>query len=240
MSNVVIIFAGGTGQRMHSGSMPKQFLELNGKPIIIYTVEQFERSADIDGIVIVCLEQWLSHCQEVINRFEIKKVVSIVPGGKTGFESRLIGVREASKFFALDSVALMHDGVRPLIDQKTISDCISSVRCFGSAITTSPAQETIAVKTNDGSIGDILDRSQCEIAKAPQCFLLGDMLKVHNQAYADGIDDCIDTAFLMRKYGYELHSVVGRTDNIKITTPLDYYVFKAIIEANESKELFEQ
>ena len=238
MSNIAIIFAGGTGQRMNSGTKPKQFLELHGKPIIIYTIEQFEQAKDIDGIIVVCLEEWIEQCRELIKKFLIKKVVSIIPGGKTGFESRRAGVIEASKHFSLDSIILMHDGVRPLIDEQTIYKNIECVKEYGSAITTAPAQETITIMKDDDTVGEIFDRSKCKIAKAPQCFFLGDLLKIHNQAFEDGINDCIDTAFLMRQYGYKLHTVAGLPENIKITTPLDFFVFRAIIDARENTQIF--
>lgn len=238
MSNVAIIFAGGTGQRMNSKTKPKQFLELHGKPIIIYTIEQFEQSEMIDGIIVVCLAEWIDYCWKVVHKFGIEKVVSIVPGGETGFVSRREGVIEASKHFPPDSVALMHDGVRPLIDGKTICDNVNSVLKYGSAITIAPAQETITIKSEDGTVGEIFDRSKCEIAKAPQSFFLKDLLKVHNKAYEDGIEDCIDTAFLMRQYGYQLHTIAGLPENIKITTPSDFYIFRAIIDARENSQIF--
>lgn len=238
MSNVAIIFAGGTGKRMNSKAKPKQFLELHGKPVIIYTIEQFEQADRIDGIIVVCLSDWIDYCWKIVKKFGLEKIVSIIPGGKTGFESRRNGVIEASKHFTSDSVALMHDGVRPLIDGKTISDDIDSVLRFGSAITIAPAQETITIKSDDGAVGDILDRSKCEIAKAPQCFYLGDLLKIHNQAFDEGIEECIDTAFLMRQYGYKLHTVAGLPENIKITTPSDFYIFRAIVDARENSQIF--
>ena len=238
MSNIAIIFAGGTGQRMNSKTKPKQFLELHGKPIIIYTIEQFEQANAIDGIIIVCLKDWMDYCWKLVRKFGIEKVVSIIQGGETGFESRRNGVIEASKHFPPDSIALMHDGVRPLIDEKTINDNIDSVKKFGSAITISPAQETIAVITNNGTVGEILDRNKCEIAKAPQSFFLEDLLKIHNQAHSEGVTDCIDTAYLMKSYGYDLHTVAGLPENIKITTPSDFYIFRAIVDARENSQIF--
>lgn len=238
MSNVAIVFAGGTGQRMNSKTKPKQFLELHGKPILIYTIEQFEQSEQIDGIIVVCLDGWIDYCSRLVKKFGLEKVVSIIPGGKTGFESRRAGIIEASKYFSPESVALMHDGVRPLIDAKTIKDNIKSVEEFGSAITTTLAQETVAIKADDGTVGEIFDRNKCEIAKAPQCFFLGDLFEIHNRAYEEGIKDCIDTAFLMRKYGYKLHTVAGLSENIKITTPSDFYIFRAIVDARENSQIF--
>lgn len=235
---VAIIFAGGTGQRMNTKSKPKQFLELHGKPIIIYTLEKFEQSDRVDGIVVVCLEDWIEYCWKLVRKHGLEKVVSIIPGGETGFESRRAGVIEASRRFPDDSVALLHDGVRPLVDETTIHNAIDSVLKYGSAITTAPAQETIAIRMDNGTVGEILDRSKCEIAKAPQCFFLGDLLRVHNQAYEEGVVDCIDTAFLMQKYGFTLHTVSGSPENIKITTPSDFYIFRAIVDASENSQIF--
>lgn len=238
MSNVAVIFAGGTGQRMNSKTKPKQFLELYGKPIIIYTLERFEQSKLIDGIIVVCLADWIEYCRNLIKKYALRKIVSVIPGGDTGFISRRNGVVEASNHFREDSIILMHDGVRPLIDEKTISDNIDCVRENGSSITVAMAQETVAIQSNDGTVGEIFDRTRCEIAKAPQCFFLGDLLKVHNQAFEEGIKDSIDTAVLMQKYGYELHTVVGLQENIKITTPVDFYIFRAIIDAKENLQIF--
>lgn len=241
MSNVAIIFAGGTGQRMNTRSRPKQFLELHGKPILIYTLEPFEKCRAIDGIVIVCLADWIEYCGSLIKKFGIEKVVSIVPGGETGFLSRRNGVLEAARRYSPDSVALLHDGVRPLIDVDTISAAIDCVHRHGSAITISPAQETIALKmegNTTGEIGEIFDRSRCEIAKAPQCFYLGDLIRVHNRAFEEGMTDCIDTAFLMKSYGFSLYTVAGLSENIKITSPIDFYIFRAVIDARENSQIF--
>lgn len=235
---IAVIFAGGTGQRMKTKTKPKQFLELHGKPIIIYTLEHFEKSLMVDGIIIVCIEEWIEYCWKAVKKFGIEKVVSIIPGGRTGFESRRKGIIEAAAHYNLDSIVLMHDGVRPLIDVATIEKDIICVQKYGSAVTVAPATETVAIKINEGTIGEIIDRSKCELAKAPQCFYLGDLLKIHNQAAQDGVRDCIDTAFLMQKYGYKLYSVMGGSENIKITTPSDFYVFRAIVDARENSQIF--
>ena len=188
--------------------------------------------------MIVCLSDWIDCCWKFVKRFGIEKVISIISGGETGFQSRRNGVIEASKHYSEDSIILMHDGVRPLIDGKTINDDIVCVKEHGSAITISPALETVTIKSDDGTVGEIFDRSRCEIAKAPQCFYLRDLLKIHNQAYEKGIKDCIDTAYLMRQYGYKLHTVVGLPENIKITTPSDFFIFRAIIDARENSQIF--
>lgn len=236
--NIAIIFAGGTGQRMNTKTKPKQFLELHGKPIIIYTLEQFENHKQIDGIIIVCVEPWISYCKELIKKFHITKVKAIVPGGETGMLSRYNGITKAAELYPDDTICLMHDGVRPLIDYDTITNNIKSVKEYGSAVTVSPAIETIAVKEADNKVGTIIDRSKCQMAKAPQSFRLKELLNAHQSTIKNGITDCIDTAFLMQQNGYSLYMVEGLPENIKITTPTDYYTFRALIDAKENSQIF--
>ena len=236
--NIAIVFAGGTGQRMNSKTKPKQFLELHSKPIIIYTLENFEKHELIDGIIVVCVKDWIEYCQELVNNFHITKVKAIIQGGETGLLSRYEGVKKAAELYPDDTICLMHDGVRPLIDHDVISQNIESVQKNGSAITVAPAIETIAIKENDGKVGKIVDRSKCQLAKAPQSFHLGALLKAHKDAVESGTNDCIDTAFLMQQYGMDLYTVEGSPENIKITTPTDFYVFRALMDIKENSQIF--
>lgn len=236
--NIAIIFAGGVGKRMHSGAIPKQFLAHRGKPILVYTLEHFQKSPLIDGIILVSVENWIGKCEELIKQFNLDKVTAIVPGGKNGFMSIDNGLRKAAELYPLDSTVLIHDGVRPLIDQQIISDCVDGVNKFGSAVTVSPAIETIIKKDDQSQVETIFDRSICQIAKAPQCFRLGDITEAHDKAIAENRDDFIDSACLMFHYGYKLYTVKGPADNIKITTPSDFYVFRAFVEARENSAIF--
>ena len=236
--NIAVIFAGGTGQRMNTRTRPKQFLEVHSKPIIIYTLEVFENSPKIDGIVIACLESWIDYCRELVHRYGIRKVIDIVPGGETGQLSICRGVERAAEKFGEDSIILVHDGVRPLIDQETISSAIECVKKNGSAITVAPAVETITVRTDSEEVGEIIDRSRCCLAKAPQCFYLGELLSAHRKAKQEGRVDFIDSASLMRYYGHTLYTVQGKPENIKITTPSDFYIFRAILDAQENQQVF--
>lgn len=235
--NVAIIFAGGTGQRMNTKSKPKQFLELHGKPIIIYTLEHFQNHEQIDGIIVVCVKEWIANCKEMIEKFRISKVKAIIPGGKTGMLSRYEGIKKTSELYGGDTICLIHDGVRPLIDHDIISKNIQTVKQYGSAVTVAPAIETIAVKESDNKVGRIIDRSKCQLAKAPQSFLLKDLLKAHNSAIESGIDDCIDTAYLMQSKGFDVYTVECSSDNIKITTPTDFYIFRALMDIKENSQI---
>lgn len=236
--NIAVIFAGGTGQRMNTKSKPKQFLELNGKPIIIYTLEHFSSHEMIDGIIVVCVQGWTDYCQKLIEQFHIDKVKAIIPGGATGMLSRFEGIKKAAELYPKDTICLMHDGVRPLIDHDTISRNIEMVKRNGSAITVAPAIETIAVKGINNKVGQIIDRSKCQMAKAPQSFRLGELLKVHQDAINSGMNDCIDTAYLMQLSGYDVYTVEGRSENIKITTPTDFYTFVALMENRENLQIY--
>ncbi len=236
--NIAIIFAGGTGQRMNTKTKPKQFLELHGKPIIIYTLEHFEHHELINGIIVVCVEGWIDYCKELINKFHINKVKAIIPGGETGMLSRYMGVNKAAELYPKDTICLMHDGVRPLIDHEIISKNIETVEKYGSAVTVAPAIETIALKSLDNKVGEIIDRSKCQMAKAPQSFRLGELLKEHQNAVITGMKDCIDTAYLMQLSGHEIYTVEGTAENIKITTPTDFYTFRALMDIRESLQIF--
>ena len=236
--NTAVIFAGGTGKRMNSRAKPKQFLEMHGKPVLIYTLQHFENHPEIDSIVLVCLESWIDYAKKIIKEFHITKVTDVVPGGATGQESIFNGVERAYQNSSNGKdIVLIHDGVRPLIDHDTITDCLQSVRKYGTAITTTPAIETIFVDGEGDKVGKIFNRSQCAMARAPQCFYLTDLYKTHLQAKKDKKMDFIDSAMLMQYYGAELHTVAGPVANIKITTPTDFYLFRALLDAQENMQI---
>lgn len=239
MANIAIIFAGGTGKRMNTKSIPKQFLELHGKPILVYTLEQFNNHPEIDSIILVVQERWVDYCKNLTLKYHLEKISAIEKGGVTAFESQRNGLKRASEMFSEKSIVLIHDGVRPLIDEDTISRDIESVKNYGNAITVSPATETIMVKTNDetGEVDQIIDRSKCELARAPQGFYLQDILEAHKQAKKEGLE-FIDSATMMQYYGHHLYTVVGRPENIKITTPDDFYSFRALVDARENSQIF--
>lgn len=222
---------------MNTKTRPKQFLELHNKPIILYTIEAFENHPEIDAIVVVCLEDWIPFLQKKLVHYDVTKVVAVVPGGATGQESIRHGLDALAEQVGEEATVLVHDGVRPLISSETISDCIASVNEKGSAITVTPAIETI-VQEQDGQIVNVIERQACRMAKAPQCFKLGELLAAHRRAEVDGLGDFIDSSSLMRHYGHTLYAVEGTPENIKITTPSDFYIFRAFVDARESSQIF--
>lgn len=235
--NIALIFAGGTGQRMNTKTRPKQFLELHGKPIIVHTLEQFDAHPLVDGIVVVCLSEWIPFLERSLEKFGVSKVAAVVPGGKSGQESIRNGIRKISELYPEDSIVLVHDGVRPLVDEETIEFCVVCAREKGNAITVAPAIETI-VRVGGDEVIDIVDRSACRMARAPQCFVLKDLKEAHEESLRQGLEDFIDSASMMRHFGHELHIVEGKADNIKITTPADFFLFRAIVDARENSQIF--
>ena len=236
--NTALIFAGGTGRRMGSAGRPKQFLELHGKPIIIHTLEHFDRHPEIDAIAVVCIAGWIDYLKDQLDRFRIKKVRWIIPGGETSQDSTRAGLNTiAAHCDPADTIVLIHDGVRPLITEQLISDNIDAVKRFGNAITIAPAIETIITVDENENVTALVDRETCRLARAPQSFRLSDILEMHRRSQEEGYDQMIDSASLMIHYGEKLHLVEGPAENIKITTPSDCYIFKAIQEARENMQI---
>lgn len=236
--NIAVIFAGGAGKRMNTKSRPKQFLELNGKPVIIYTLELFDNHPDIDAIVIACIEDWIPFLKKMINKFEIGKVKKIVSGGSTGQESIYKGLCAAEELSSEnETIVLIHDGVRPLITEDTITDNIKKVKECGSCITCIYATETFVVKNDDNTLM-IPERKDSLIARAPQSFLLKDIINAHRKALKEGRNDFIDSCTMMSYYGYKLGLIEGPMENIKITTPTDYFIFRAMNEVHENQQIF--
>lgn len=232
--NIALIFAGGVGKRMNNSITPKQFLKVNNKEILVYTIEKFQDCELIDGIVLVSLSDFIDKCKELKNKYNLNKIISIVPGGATGQESIYNGLVEVDRHYDSDTIILIHDGVRPIVTSDNIKDAINLTREKGNAIPITAAIDTIAINSKDGKLGEIVERSNCAHAKAPQAFFLRDILKVHELAKNDKIN-FIDSASMMQHYGYELFTFECSADNIKITTPVDFFVFKGLVEANDDE-----
>lgn len=237
MKNIAIIFAGGSGARMGSG-LPKQFIEVNGKPIIIHTLEIFEEHPAVDAIYVACKEDCILRLQKLVKRFLISKVKDIVPGGATGQDSILNGLRAACEGEGRDNIVMIHDGVRPCITAEVIDANLRSVREHGSAVTCTKFFETPIISHSGNVVEESPDRSSFYTAQAPQSFWLGDVLQAHDQVretnpFYEGI---IDTCTLMRSVGKEVHLVEGNRGNIKVTTPEDLYVFRAMLEYKETQQ----
>lgn len=237
--NIAVIFAGGVGKRMNSKEKPKQFLKMHDKPIIIHTLEKFQSNDNIDAIVIACVEEWIEHLKNLVEYYHIYKVKSIVPGGETGQLSIYAGLNAAHEIAGDEkTVVLIHDGVRPLINSDVINKNIDSVINYGSAITSVKVTETIMEVKDDSSIKYIPDRTYSRLARAPQSFWLDEILAVHNKALSEGRHDFIDSCTMMNYYGKKMYLVDGPIENIKVTTSQDFYIMRAILDAQENSQIY--
>lgn len=237
--NIGVIFAGGVGKRMHSKDKPKQFLEIYNKPIIIHTIEYFEHNNNIDTIVVVCIKEWIDYFNRLVHKFALNKVEKVVQGGFSGQLSIYNGLCAAKEISGREqAIVLIHDGVRPLITSDLLSENIEAVKKYGSSITSSIVKETIIEIYDDGEIKTIPDREHSRVAKAPQCFWLDDILSTHEKALSEGQTEFIDSCTMMQHYGYKLHMTDGPYENIKITTPDDFYTMRAILQAKEDAQIY--
>jgi 2-C-methyl-D-erythritol 4-phosphate cytidylyltransferase len=237
--NIALIFAGGSGVRMGNTGKPKQFLQVNGKEIIIYTVEKFEKHELIDEIVIVCIEQWIPYLNELLKKYEIKKVKYVIPGGLTGQESIYKGLSCVNDNFEDNPIVLIHDGVRPLVRKDHITAIIESVRKNGNAVSVSDVIDSIVIVDENNLITGSPKRSTTFHSRAPQGFWFKEIWECHKMARSEGVSDMVNSAALMEHYGYKLYAVKGDNDNIKITTPLDFYLFRSLLDASKDYRILE-
>ncbi len=232
-----LIFAGGSGQRMNSRSKPKQFLELHGKPIIIYTLEHFEFHEEISDITVVCISDWIEELRGFLKRYGIRKVSTIVPGGDTGHDSIRLGLEAMQENTNSEDIVLIHDGVRPLINEELISANIEKTKRCGNAITVEPVRESVIRCADGENIAEVPPRSEMFIAKAPQTFYFGDIIRLYEKSKEDGIRS-IDSAHLCSLYHEPMHTILSTKNNIKITEPADFYIYRALYEAMEGQQIF--
>ena len=231
-----LIFAGGSGQRMNTRAKPKQFLELHGKPVIIYTLEHFETHPGIDNIVVVCLEGWIQELKLMLKQYAFEKVSQIVPGGEGGDISIYNGLKALEGTCTSEDIVLIHDGVRPLINAELISENIATAKEYGAVITVEAATESVVRLDSEGRIADVPPRADMFTAKAPQSFRYGLIWDLYQRAQRNGVRT-IDSAHLCSIYHIEMHTVKSTPNNMKITAPADYYIFRAIFEAMENEQI---
>ncbi len=237
--NIAIIFAGGVGARM-GAAIPKQFLEINGKPILIHTLELFEFHNEIDKIYIATIEDYIPYVEEITKEFNINKIAGIVPGGDSGQESIYNALKAAEAENPEDSIVLIHDGVRPFVTYETISNNIEGVKKNGNAITATACFETILLSEDGGeSVSSVPYRRNTYAAQAPQSFYLKDILDAHDivRRRSGGYTDLVDNCTLMKSIGREVHMVEGNRGNIKVTTPEDVYTYRGLLQYVENENV---
>lgn len=239
--NYGLILAGGVGQRMRRTGMPKQFLEVFGKPIIIYTLQKFEYCGDIDEIVIACHVSWKEHMESMIKRYGLKKIKAIISGGKDRQESVLNGLHYIqSQGAADDDVVIIHDGVRPLIQESILSENIRVAKKYGNAMTVRPVIESVVITNNDEAGFDAFKkRDDTYSLTSPQSFQLQVMMKAYEDIKGKNTPmPLLDSALVFTYLGNNIHIIKENNNNIKVTTPEDYYILKAMLELEENRYVF--
>lgn len=231
--NIALLTAGGIGSRMQQ-DIPKQFMNIYDKPIIIYTMEAFQKHPDIDAIEVVCLEGWHDILRAYAKQFNITKLVGIVSGGKNGQESIKNGLMDLSKKYSPNDIVLIHDGNRPLVSQEIISDNIAKCIQYGVAITAIPCVEAI-LQTEDGiSSNKSIERSVLKRTQTPHAFRLEKILELHKMAEQKGIENSVASCTLMVELGEKVYFSAGSEKNLKITTPNDIDMFKALLKTEKT------
>lgn len=226
MKNIAVIFAGGVGVRMGS-HVPKQFLEIYGKPILIHTLEKFQYNDNIDDIYVGCKEEYIDLLKRLIKKYNLTKIKDdfIISGGVTGLETIYKLLKKVQTNHD-EAVVLIHDGVRPNISDELINKNIESVLKYGNAITCISSFETPLISDNGSDIDDCLDRRKVYMAKAPQSFKLTEIVQAYEnirKIQTDfNIDGLIDSCTVALKSGLKLKMIEGNRDNIKVTTSTDY------------------
>ena len=236
--NIGLIIAGGTGNRMGQ-DIPKQFLTVNERPVIIYTLEAFEKHSEIDAVAVVCVEGWERALCAYAKQFNISKLKYVVPGGENGQDSIRNGVYELEKHFEPDDIVLIHDAIRPMVSAEIISDNIRVARTYGNAITVIPCAEAM-LRTEDGLVSTgSYPRDRLKRTQTPQAFRLGDICALHRRALEAGVTNSVASCTLMIEMGERVYFSAGSEKNIKLTTVEDIDIFKALLVAKRSEWLKE-
>lgn len=232
--NIGLLIAGGSGTRMNL-EIPKQFLTVYEKPIIIYTLERFEKHPNIDVITVVCKEGWEGILKSYAKQYNISKLKLVVAGGENGQESIFNGISEIKKHYEDDSLILVHDGIRPMVSEEIISSNIALAKSKGNAITVIPSVEVIAYSENGYSAKRTIPRDQLFRTQTPQTFSLKDLIELHDKAKRQGIDNSLATVSLAIELDTEVFFTSGSEKNVKITTIDDLDIFKSLLSLEENK-----
>lgn len=233
--NIGFIIAGGSGHRMRQ-EIPKQFINVNDKPIIIYTLEAFENHPDIDEIGVVCIDEWQSVLKAYAKQYRITKLKWIISGGENGQDSIRNGVMEAEKRYSPDDILLIHDAIRPMVSSEIISDCIIQCRKYGSAVSVVPCNTAVLHKDSDESSSKVIDRSELALTQTPQAFNIKLIADAHREALEKGITNSVASCTLMIELNKKVYFSIGSETNIKLTTPDDLLIFKALLSLRNKEK----
>ncbi len=235
--NIGVILAGGIGQRM-GADKPKQFLEVDGKAIIIYTLEAFERHPLIDAVEVVCVESFQQSLWEMVRQYGLSKVRWITPGGDNCQASTRNGIYNLEQECSPDDIVVLHMAANPLVEEEIITDCIRVTERYGNAASAEPVLAYTFMARDEQSSDRYIPREQVRLLNMPLGYRLGEMLEVYRAAYAEhkGIDGNVYADTLYVDYGKPVYFSKGSRRNIKITTPEDLLLFKAYLEIIREEE----
>lgn len=229
--NIALLTAAGVGSRMHQ-DIPKQFLHIRNKPVILYTLEAFQQSALIDEIIVVSLANWQDMLWAYAKQYNITKLKYIVSGGESGQESIFCGLEELMKEHSSDDVVMVHDGNRPMISQEIIADSFAVFKKYGSAVAAIPCIEAI-FQSEDGSSSNVaIPREKLWRTQTPHTYTLGKLLDAHQIAQKRNISNTTATCVLMQMLGEKIYFSKGSEKNLKITTLEDVEIFEAYLNAH--------
>ena len=236
--NTAIIIAGGSGRRMGQ-DIPKQFINVYDKPVIVYTLEGFQQHPQIDAIEVVCLDGWHDVLRAYASQFGITKLKWITGGGATGQESIRNGVFALEGALADDDTVIIHDGIRPLIDAEVLTDVIVTCEKYGNAVTSMPYNEQIFIMDDEISTVKYIPRETIRRVATPQAYKFGQLRDAYREAFATktGIYGSAYANTMMADLGYRLYFAAGSDKNIKLTTKDDLELFKAYVKADKDRWL---
>ncbi len=233
--NIALIIAGGSGKRMEQ-EIPKQFINVCDKPVIIYTLEAFQKHPDIHEIIVVCIDGWHEILKAYAKQFGITKLCHVVSGGEVGFDSIYNGVLEAKRHYADDDLILVHDAIRPMVSQEIISDCIIQCKKYGSAVAAVPCNTAVLryIGEEKACSDEVVDRRILAMTQTPQGFTLGKLMWAHEEARKRGIRESVASCTLLPELGEKVYFSLGAETNIKLTTQDDMKIFKALLNMKNS------
>lgn len=231
--NVALIIAGGSGVRMHQ-DIPKQFVKIDNKPVLVYTMERFQKHPWIDAIEVVCIADWLELPWTYAEQYGITKLKWVLPGGNTAQESIRNGVYYLEDICASDDIVVIHDGIRPLLEQSVLSDVITICREHGNAVSSLPYNEQMFVADNEISTVRYIPREMLRRVVTPQAYRFGMLDAKYHEAEEKkiGSGGSAYTNTMMVELGERLFFATGSEKNIKLTTLEDMDIFRALLTEN--------
>lgn len=233
MATVAILTAGGIGTRTHQ-DIPKQFLNVDNKPILVYTLEAFQQHPSIDEICVAILEGWEQILWAYARQFNITKLKHVVKGGTTGQESIFQGLQAVYNQYAdQNDIVIIHDGNRPLVSQDIITDCLVKQKKYGSAVAAIPCTEVVFLSDNKIDSNKTIPRENLLRTQTPHAYIMRELWEAHMWAKDNNISNMAASCSLMEAYGKTTFFSKGSEKNIKITTAEDIEIFKALLSVKK-------